>query len=79
MHRMALYPFGIQIALSDQTRHAQNPTLHLHHCVLRWRQFGFQERGKTAIPVSTRQPGSRAIGVVLVSPIALFEGAAGLG
>ena len=62
---MPLYLFAIQIALSDQS--GNYPALHLRHRTLSRRQVGFQERGKTAISVGTRQPGSDAISIVLVA------------
>ena len=67
MHSMAIYPLAIQIA-SDQAGNAQNPALHPRHLALMRRQFGFQERGKAAIPVGARHPGGDAISIVL-SPV----------
>ena len=52
MHGVAIYPLAIQIA-SDQAGNAQNPALHLRHRALRRRQFGFQERGKAAVPAAS--------------------------
>ena len=63
MHGRAIYP----LIGSDRAGNAQDPALQLRHLALTRRQVGFQQRGKAAIPVSARQPGGNAIGVVLVA------------
>ena len=66
MHGIAIDPLAIGIA-SYQAGNTQYPPLHLRHCALRRRKYGFQECGEAAIPVSARQPGGNAIGVVLIA------------
>ena len=69
---MPLRPESLRITPGTPT----DPSLHLPDYALRRRQFGFQERGETAIPVSVRQPGGNAKRVVLVSRSPLLGEAA---
>jgi hypothetical protein len=52
-------------------RHTQYPSLDPRHGAFGWRQVGFEKRSEATIPVGMGEPGSDAIGVMLIARPAL--------